>query len=640
MFRSQLPRPLSVPLSNLFFVFALMLAWSASAGVAQEFAALLQSGPVPYLQGPALRLVRGNLTAGDGADMTWGDYDGDGHPDVLLGSAYGDLVYYRRLPEGFDRPVVMLAADLPFANDPRSRAQISPELADLDGDHIPDLVLGAAQEVYFYRRTAAGMQPGQPLLAGEGKPFSRLIGAAHLAPCVVDLDGDDDNDLLLGDETGRVWWVEHLPGPGVKLAEPLQLAAGGVPLKVGARARACAGDWDRDGYYDVLVGAADGQLFWARGRANGLAALQPLTKGPLVAALGAVLTDLCPRLADVDGDEKPELLAGCGRGFVAVFAYSPAGPVFTGYLQAREVPLDVGRAAAPTVTDWDGNGLPDLVVGAEDGLVQVFRARRDGLFEPGEVITTPEGPLGTGPSGMRYSWPRLADLNGDGAADLIVGSANGQLATYLDQGGFHATGVFKIGGVPITARGISALSLADYDGDGDLDLFVGDHPLPFDNTPGEASGLPRYVLPPGGICYYENEAPKGGGMPVFLKGVRLTLYLGRTDRAQEDAALDASVLGPGLMEPAFVAGGAWTFLVGTRQGCFLFPSMRDRQYYPVPMLQTPRGELPLPAFPPLYCPTVAALRGEGSRGLLCGLAEYGFVCYYPPDQVPQLSGNQ
>jgi len=585
-----------------------------------------------------LRLAYGNLTAGDSADPTWGDYDGDGQPDVLVGSAYGDLIYYHRLAEGFDKPVLMLAADLPFAGSRGRRTQISPELADLDGDGVADLVLGAAGEVYYYRRTAAGMQPGEPLRAGDGKLFSQLIGASHLAPCVTDLDGDGDADLLLGDETGRVWWVEHLPGPGVKLAEPLQLAAGTEPLRVSSRARPCAGDWDHDGFHDVVVGDGDGRLWWARGRPTGLAALQPLSNTPLTAGPGQRLAELSPRLADTDGDDRAELLVGCRAGFVATFAYAPEGPVFRGFLQARDVPLDVGRAAAPTVADWDGNGLPDLVVGAEDGLVRVFRARADGRFEAGEIVATPAGPLGSEDPRAAYSWPRLCDLNGDGVADLVVGNATGQVLTYLNLGGFRPTGMLKIGGVPIAARGLSAISLADYDGDGDLDLFVGDQPLPFAAVTDEPPTLPRYVLPPGGVTYYENEAPKGGGMPVFLKGVRLTLYLGRTDRAQEDAALDAAVLGPCYLEPAYLVGAAWTFLVSTRQGCFLFPSLRERRYYPVPMLQSARGELPAPTFPPLYCPSVVALRGA-KKGLLCGLAEYGFVCYYPPDQVPQVSGN-
>jgi hypothetical protein len=197
----------------------------------------------------------------------------------------------------------------------------------------------------------------------------------------------------------------------------------------------------------------------------------------------------------------------------------------------------------------------------------------------------------------------------------------------------------KIGGVPVTARGVSALSLADYDDDGDLDLFLGDLPPPGSLGPGAPSATPRYVLPPGGITYYENEAPRGGGLPVYLKGVRLTLYLGTTDRSRDDAALDAAVLSPYYLEPLYARDAAWTFLVGTLAGYYLFPSTRTRDYYPVPVLPTPHGATPAPIYPPLYSCTAVALDGP-EQGLLCGLGEYGFVCYYPPSQVPELAGTR
>jgi hypothetical protein len=222
--------------------------------------------------------------------------------------------------------------------------------------------------------------------------------------------------------------------------------------------------------------------------------------------------------------------------------------------------------------------------------------------------------------------------------DLLLGGASGQVAYYLNQGGFRPAGVMKIGGEPVRAHGISALSLGDYDNDGDLDVFLGDLTPPDELSPGPSAPGPQFILPTGGITYYENEAPKGGGLPVFRKGVRLTLYIGRTDRAQEGAALDAAVLGPYYLELLKLRDEAWTFLVGTHSGAYLFLSARSRQYYPVPVAPAARSGLPAPLLPPIYSWTTAALK-PGQRGLLCGLGEYGFVCYYPPDQLPQITGG-
>jgi hypothetical protein len=208
---------------------------------------------------------------------------------------------------------------------------------------------------------------------------------------------------------------------------------------------------------------------------------------------------------------------------------------------------------------------------------------------------------------------------------------------FLNQGGFRQSGLMRIGGNDIQTQGISAFALEDYDGDGDPDLFAGDQPLPGQGATDAAYTGPRFVLPSGGLAYYENEAPKGRGMPVFLKGVRLNAYFGKRGRSVEEDALDAAALGLTYIEPVSLTGQNWNFLIGTRVGYYVFPTPKSRAYYPTPTLETGQG-IPNPIFPALYSCTAAALKGPG-RGLLCGLADYGFVCYYPPERVPQLAGR-
>ncbi|MBU0608907.1 MAG: VCBS repeat-containing protein [Armatimonadetes bacterium] len=621
---------------------SLLLLLICSAVGAQDFERLLAHGPVPYLAGPALLLAQGNLTAGDCADLTCGDYDADGRLDLLVGSSYGDLLLYRRLENVFEAPKPMLSAELSFAAGRLSRLQMSPELADLNHDGVPDLLLGAAGDVYFYSRKG-GLHPGRILRTESDRTLGQSIGSRHVAPCAFDLDGDGDLDLLLGDEEGRVWWVECRQAEPLRLADPVLLGAGGQQLQAGRRARVCAGDWDADGRYDLLLSDMTGQVLFVRGRREGFAAPQVLLAPPVQTEPGETLTYVCPRLLDVTGDGKPELLLGCRTGFVAIFAREATGPVFQGYLQARNVPLDVGRCAAPTACDWNADGRMDIVSGAEDGLVRLYLGRADGRFEAGQTVVSTAGPIvakaGTATSGC-YSWPRMTDLNGDGVSDLVLGGASGDIEMYLNQGGFRHAGFMRIGGDNIHAQGVSAIALADHDGDGDPDLFVGDFLPPGAQASDPSYTGPRFVLPSGGLSFYENEAPKGMGMPVFLKGVRLAVYIGKRGRTTEDDALDAGVLGPGYIEPLTLTGDRWNFLLGTRAGYYLFMATKPRQYYPAPILPSTDG-IPNPLFPPLHSCTAAALNARTSgfqpRGLLCGLADYGFICYYPPDQVPQLN---
>lgn len=620
------------------FRIAPLIVMVLTAASAQEFGLLLSEGPITYLHGPALRQVQGNLTAGDFADIAVGDYDADGHPDILAGSAYGDLLFYRRHEALFDKPVLMLSSDLSFTTSRQRRLQVSPDLADFDGDGVLDLLLGAGPDIYLYSRKG-GLQPGKLLRAKDDRSLGQIVGSAHVAPCAVDFDGDGDTDLLLGDDEGRVWWVECLQQNPLQLAEPVLLAAGGKPIQVGPRARVCAGDWDGDGRYDLIIGDTLGHLYFCRGRSEGLAAPVAMLPGPPAAQQGELLTSLCPRLLDLDGDGQSELLLGCRSGFVATYCHGENGPVFSGYLQAREAPIDVGRCAAPTATDWNGDGITDILVGAEDGLIRLYLGRRDGLYECGQTVVTSSGPIlpQPGPRPYRYSWPRLVDLNGDGVDDLVLGGASGTVEMYLNQGGFRSAGAMRIGGENIRVRNNSAICLADYDGDGDVDLFLGDMAPPDQPLTDPSYTGPRFVLPAGGLAYYENECPKGRGMPVFLKGVRLAAYFGKRGRAVEEDALDASVLGLQYIEPLFLVGDRWDFLLGTRAGYYIFPTPKGRDMYPTPTLETGQG-LPNPLFPALYSCTAASLNGAG-KGLLCGLADYGFVCYFSPDQVPQIGGR-
>ena len=70
----------------------------------------------------------------------------------------------------------------------------------------------------------------------------------------------------------------------------------------------------------------------------------------------------------------------------------------------------------------------------------------------------------------RRSAPALADLNGDGRLDLVLGSESGETRVLWGTGAldrFDAAGT-------IALPGIAAPEFADLDGDGDLDLLAGE----------------------------------------------------------------------------------------------------------------------------------------------------------------------
>jgi hypothetical protein len=87
---------------------------------------------------------------------------------------------------------------------------------------------------------------------------------------------------------------------------------------------------------------------------------------------------------------------------------------------------------------------------------------------------TSEDPIATLPRGS-HSTTALGDLDGDGDLDLLVGESSGEI-NYFRNAGSATAAVYElvteaIGDIDVGRR--SAPFLVDVDGDGDLDLLVG-----------------------------------------------------------------------------------------------------------------------------------------------------------------------
>jgi hypothetical protein len=202
---------------------------------------------------------------------------------------------------------------------------------------------------------------------------------------LVDLDGDGRADVISGSWPGEIYFFRRQPDG--KFAAGVQLKGrGGKPLNVGSASAAFAADWDGDGALDLVVGTVLGEVWLIprEGKGKGL-------------AFGT-----------------PRRLEAAGR------------------------PIKVGGDAAPVVADWDGDGRPDLVVGAEDGSVVWYRnagtakgpkleaARR--LVGPSPVGWGGDDKRGPRDWGLRVK-PCVFDWDGDGRPDLLLGDRCG---------GFHA----------------------------------------------------------------------------------------------------------------------------------------------------------------------------------------------------------
>jgi len=373
----------------------------------------------------------GRATRHGANTMALADVDADGDVDMFWGDFFeAGLLFIENV--GTCEAPNLRVEPRPFPiDDPiRTSGYNAPTFGDEDGDGDLDLLMGVLGGAYNANTTTAD----NLLMFSQGEDgkftlqtrrfISQIDVGSESVPSLVDLDGDGDLDLLLGNKidpddltNSHVFRFENVGGP----TTPRFREAGELEIEGAYHNVPAFGDLDGDGDLDMILGTwrKDMRLLWNEGSRTeprfvlADSAFVELTRG----------SNAAPALADFDGDGDLDLIAGESSGTLNYYRNvgSPTAPVFELVSDEYEG-IDPGRRSFPVPIDADGDGDIDLAVGTESNGIVYFR-NDGGAGEP--TFVEAESPFPAATELPVFTTPAFGDIDGDGDIDMVTGGIGG-----------------------------------------------------------------------------------------------------------------------------------------------------------------------------------------------------------------------
>ncbi len=237
---------------------------------------------------------------------------------------------------------------------------------------------------------------------------------------------------------------------------------------VGVAAKPAFADLDDDGDYDMMVGDSNGSLRAYNNTGSTSSptwTYKPSWNGPNVG------NGSKPAFADLDDDGDYDMMVGEKEG--VCFAYNNTGnassPAWT-YKPSWNAP-DVGMGSKPTFADLDNDGDYDMLIGEGPNGIKYAFNNTGSASSP----TWTYKPSWNPPNVQRGASPVLEKLDDDDDYDLLIGEGpTGNTLAYNNTGTIYSpTWTRQSSWDPPTVYLAAGPALADLDGDGDCDLLIG-----------------------------------------------------------------------------------------------------------------------------------------------------------------------
>ncbi|MCX6639084.1 MAG: FG-GAP-like repeat-containing protein [bacterium] len=412
-----------------------------------------------YLDGTYMAVYHGGI---DYCKPVLVDIDGDGDGDLFVGEHDGYLDYFENL--GGSPPNWLCVTTALDSIDVGKHC--APAFWDIDNDGDLDLFMGNEDgTIWFYRNTGTAHAPQWTFVTEN---YGQIMVDHHSTPFFRDVDADGDDDLLIGHNEGGAAFFMNVGQPG----NPLWSNQGAFynGFDVGDKSSVCVFDVNGDTLQDVFMGGLSGEI--TQFRNNGP------PQAPTYIDMGSIFDaghNSVPTFWDIDGDGDLDLISGTADGNLDLLtntgnATTPRWELTQRYLGY----YDASYYSNPTLADIDNDGDLDMFIGHVPGGISFLENVGTSDSAAWELVTETYNNINL----PDQETPAFADIDNDGDLDLFVGSGDGTITFYQNDGTpqqplWRAPVYNYADGVNVGSNSVPALG--DVDADNDLDLFVGSY---------------------------------------------------------------------------------------------------------------------------------------------------------------------
>ena len=393
------------------------------------------------------------------------DMDGDGDIDYLNGNgAFNDIQFVKngRVEYNWSRDT-MVAQDTLWQSSGRQYYESNYPAAfyaDYNGDGLKDIIIaphGAGSrnraQIWYYQNNGTAAAPRFDFTTDSLFSNDIIDVGRYARPLFYDYNKDGKLDLLVGGleklptgaEVPRLHYYENITtaAGAPKFRYVTDNLAGVSNLTVYATDPA-VGDVDGDGKDDLIIGRTDGKVVYFQNTAAS-ASVQPVwtLTDIAMARNGSNLIDVwsyaSPVFYDINKDGKPDLVLGQADGTLTAFlntnttpgiiSYGPAIDTFGGVRVSDNSPFPYPfRRSRPFLGKLQAGSAKDyLVMGNYYGTLGVWEDVESGnpaqSFVPvadtfSQIVT------------QEYTAPAVADVDGDGKLEMVLGTETGGLLLY------------------------------------------------------------------------------------------------------------------------------------------------------------------------------------------------------------------